>query len=201
MSRSTPRNINDLGFLVQAEDTVGCTGGREDLVRFGLPLTLKAVLQSAVHASQYKLVRTDRTYFVGLVNIKYKDVYVTKHELDVLEGYTPIPQFCEFGFKLDPVPPPVYYSLGLSYPLEIRFGASFQEPLPIGATDLGSESFLWYRNFLMPGTGKYRAPTRRMTLREGLQRPVFPPRGGWYTLRPPSPEPVAAPVVEPVVPH
>ena len=119
-------------------------------------------------------------------------------------GYTPIPQFCEFGFKLSPEPPPVYYELGLPYPLEIRFGSSFQEPLPIGATDLGSESFQWYRNFLMPGTGKYRAPTRRMTWREGLQRPVFPPStGGWTTLRPPSPEPVEVPVpvVAPVVPH
>ena len=111
MSRINPRNYNDLGFFVQVEDTVGCTGGRDDLLRFGLSLTLKAVLGSALHASQYKLVMTDRTYFVGLVNIAYKDMYVTKHVLDVLEGYalSPIPQFCEFGFKLDPVPPPVYY--------------------------------------------------------------------------------------------
>ena len=71
MSRITPRNINDLGFFVQADDTVGCTGGRDDLLRFGLALTLKTVLQSIEHASQYRLVRTDRAYFVDLVNIKY----------------------------------------------------------------------------------------------------------------------------------
>ena len=94
MSRSTPRTINELGFFVQADDTVGCTGGRDNLLRFGLALTLKTVLQSVEHASQYRLVRTDRTYFVGLVNIKYKDIYVTKHELDVLEG---LHQFLNFA--------------------------------------------------------------------------------------------------------
>lgn len=202
MARVSPRNYNDLGFFVQSEDTVGCTGGRDDLLRFGLSLTVKAVLGSAVHASHYKLVMTDRTYFVGLVNIKYKDIYVTKHELDVLEGYVPIPQFCEFGFRLEALPPPVYHNLGLPYPLVIRFGNTFQEPLPVGATDLGDEPFLWYRNWLMPGTGKLKGPTRRVTLRETLQRPVFPPRAGWYTLpNEPDPDTVVPDAVEPIVPH
>jgi len=188
MSRVNPRTINDLGFFVQSENTLGCTGGHEDLGRFGLPHTLKAVLGSIMHAGHYMLVTTDRSTYVGLVNLAYKDIYVTKHELDVLEGYVPVPEFCEFGFKKDPSAHSLYHSLGFDYPLQIQFGPTVPQPLPSGATLL-SEPFLWYRNYLMPGTGKLRGPTRRLTLRETRQRPVFPAPPAdehWYRLRAPS---------------
>ena len=159
---------------VQSDTTVGCTVGRDDLEQFGFPLTLKAVLGSIMYAGHYTLVVTDRTTFVGLVNIAYKDIYVTKYELDVLEGYLPAPQFCDFGFKLDPLAHNLYHNLGVPYPLEIRFGPTTVEPPRAGVTLLHGETFLWYRNYLMPGTSKLHDPTRRLTLRESIQR-IDPP--------------------------
>lgn len=131
----------------------GTTGGRAALEEVGLPMTLQAI-DFSILLNQLDLVSTDRTSPIGQVTIRYRDVYVTVDELQVLEEYTPntpIPAFCPFGFRIDDTKCDMYREMGLAYPLSIRFsdGKPMESPLPTGATLLEEvESFYWYRNFV-----------------------------------------------------
>jgi len=174
MSRVNARNYTQFGFQCESHVTQGHTGGREALVLLGLPTEL-LVVGTSVLTGRHALLVTDRTSFVGMVNIRYKDIYVTEDELDVLEGYIPIPQFCPFGFKLDHVDGLQYVELGWEFPKRLRFKFDLLDPLSPGLSVPASQECLWYRNYPMPGTVLVQNPAWcRLTTKE-WQRRELPP--------------------------
>jgi hypothetical protein len=174
MSRVDERNYTQFGFQCESPTTQGCTGGREDLVLCGLPNVLLVVSTSLLNG-HHVLMTTDRTSYFGLVNIRYKDIYVTADELDVLEGYVPNPHFCPFGFKLDHVDGTQYIELGFEYPKRVRFIMGMVDPLRPGVAVPDSQDCLWYRNYPMPGTVLLQEPDWcRLTTREWQRREVPP---------------------------
>lgn len=175
MSRVNSRNFTQFGFQCESPLTQGHTGGRDDLLLYGLPNGLLVVGTSVLDGS-HALLLTDRTSFIGLVNIRYKDIYVTEDELDVLEGYVPIPPFCSFGFKLDHVDGSQYSERGWEFPKRLRFrSAALVDPLSPGLSLSTSQDCLWYRNYPMPGTVIMQHPAGfRLTTKE-WQNSQLPP--------------------------
>jgi hypothetical protein len=170
MSRVNERNYTPFGFQCESPVTHGRTGGREDLILFGLPNVLLVVSTSLLNG-HHVLMQTDRTSFFGLVNIRYKDIYVTEDELDVLEGYVPIPDFCPFGFKLDHVDSSQYLEIGYEFPKRVRFLPGRVDPLPAGVSLSDDQECRWYRNYPMPGTVLVQEPDWcRLTTTEWQRR-------------------------------
>lgn len=174
MSRVNARNYSQFGFQCENPATHGLAGGRDDLSLFGLPNELLVVSTSLLNG-YHALLITDRTSYFGLVNLRYKDIYVTEDELDVLEGYVPIPQFCPFGFKLDHVDGNNYTELGLEFPKRVRYSLDIVDPLPPGVSVPESQDCVWYRNYPMPGTVLAQEPDWcRLTTREWYRRELPP---------------------------
>jgi hypothetical protein len=174
MSRVNARTYSQFGFQCESPVTHGHAGGRDDLLLLGLPNELLVVSTSLLNG-QHALLITDRTSYFGLVNLRYKDIYVTEDELDVLEGYVPIPQFCPFGFKLDHVDGSKYMELGYEFPKPVRFRLERVDPLPPGVSVPERQECLWYRNYPMPGTVLVQEPEWcRLTTREWYRRELPP---------------------------